>query len=523
MRHRFAILLTCLSLLIFLMSLLLTATTGAQDGSPVPTLTPESATTLVTVDNAAAVTALPFSDTFDTSTIWKPTGVWRYGLETGYGGGGWMIDSTQTPSVSTLEYPRPLDLFGTLGALLVFRQRGNLPTSDLIAVDISLDGGEAWLSVDQQIGIDAAWEQRFVDLTPFQGQVILLRFRVSVGVRPAADPASAEALTAELPEDADAASDIPEGFWIDNVTIQYVDWSSLAYEIEGIGEHAHMGLHLVVGAQQQPVVDLAKRMVDLGWPLNTLKGTTDTENILNAVAAVSPDTVIVYRSLLTPWGMLDCPNAGNDPVAEANEWVYGLQPYWREVDADYYEVMNECQPPAEWLVQFTIEAMRIANSLGECLLVFSFAPGNPELDYFAQLTPVFDYAVQNPCGPDRYHGVALHAYGVKRGSLVSESGLYLGLRHRLLYTQLLSENPEYGRIPVYLTEVGPGDGSTEFSCADVVRDVIQYTRQLESDPYVRGFHLWNVGKVGQWFDVTPCLPAISDALAGYYAAKPREP
>jgi len=284
-----------------------------------------------------------------------------------------------------------------------------------------------------------------------------------------------------------------------------------------------MGLHLVVGAQQQPVVDLAKRMVDLGWPINTLKGTTDTESILNAVAAVSPETVIVFRSLLTPWGMIDCPNVGNDPVAEANEWIYGLQPYWHEVDADYYEIMNECQPPADWLVAFTIEAMRIANTLGECILVFSFAPGNPELDYFAQLTPVFDYAVQNPCAPGRYHGVALHAYGVKRGSLVSESGLYLGLRHRLLFTQLLSQNPEYGRIPVYLTEVGQGDGTTEFSCADVARDVIQYTRQLESDPYVRGFHLWNVGKVGQWFDVTPCLPAISDALAGYYAAKPREP
>lgn len=522
MRIRLALI--SLSLIAFLLTgLCFTPYTSAQDGTPVPT---PDGTPNGDGEAMVQVIGLPFADTFNTDANWLFSGAWRYGIAAGYEGGGWYVDAAQlSPQAAmehTLEYEFPIDMFGQLGALLFFRQRGNLPGSDLIAVDITFDGGETWVMVDHQIGIDAGWEQRMVDLTLYRGQVLRLRFRVSTGVRLEPDPAAVET---PLPPDAEPEAIIPEGYWIDNVSIQYAELipDNLAAFIPEIqGPHTLMGLHLVVGAKQQPVVDLARRMAELGWPLGTIKGTTDTEDILNAVAAVSPETMIVFRSLLTPWGMRDCPNLHADPVAEAQRWMYGIYPFWGGVNADYYEIMNECLPSAEWLVPFSIEAMRIASTLGKCILVFSFPPGHPEVDFWQRLTPVLDYALDNPCGPGRYHGVALHAYGVDTQTLVSQSGLYLGLRHRLLYTQLLMDRPEYARLPVYLTEAGPGDGSTTFPCEDVTRDVILFTQQLEYDPYVRGFHLWNVGPIGQFFDVTACLPMISNALANYYAAKPRE-
>jgi hypothetical protein len=217
--------------------------------------------------------------------------------------------------------------------------------------------------------------------------------------------------------------------------------------------------------------------------------------------------------------MIDCPNTFNDPVAEAQIWMDGILPYLNRVNADYYEIMNECHPPMAWLVPFTVEAMRLAGSAGKCILAFSFGPGNPEIADFAQLLPVYQYALEHPCQPGRYHGIALHAYGIGKTTLVSESGIYLGLRHRLYYAHILTQLPEAIFLPVYLTEAGPGDGIALFTCADITRDVIQYTQQLEYDPYIRGFELWSVGGIGQWLNVTSCLPMLTDALIRYYAAK----
>ena len=84
--------------------------------------------------------------------------------------------------------------------------------------------------------------------------------------------------------------------------------------------------------------------------------------------------------------------------------------------------------------------------------------------------------------------------------------------------QVLQYRPEALLVPVYLTEAGPGDGRAPFTCEQITRDVIQYTRQLEYDPYVRGFHLWNVGP-GEWLDASDCVPMIRDALLAYYAGR----
>ena len=524
--HRRVLALIVVLLIVILIALPVFPATLAQDNTPILTFEPsptfhfvtdtpapptETSTPEMTLTPSATYTAsptatpdfanLPFSDTFDSEQGWLPQGAWLFDLATSYASGGWHVDGTQRGTVSTLTYYTMIDMSGTLTAQLVYRQMGHLPQTDLVSAEISLDNGQNWLVIDQQIGIDSDWDLHIVDLTDYRGQLIRLRFRVDTGM-PITD------------------STIPiDGYWIDNLTIQYVMMSPEVAALlpPAIGPRTLMGLHLIVGARKDPIVELARRLQEAGRPLGSLKGTSGTEDILNAVAQVSPDTVIIYRSLTTPWGMVDCPNTGNDPTLEAQQWITGVSQSWYGVNADYYEIMNECSPPVEWMVAFTIEAMRIATQQGRCLLVFSFSTGQPEPGYFAQLRPVFEYALQNPCVPGRYHGIALHEYGYQRNTLVSESGITLGFRHRMLYAALLNDIPKAIELPVYLTEAGPGDGGPHFSCETVVRDVLQYTNQLEYDPYVRGFDLWTAGPPsGQWIDVTSCLPALGDALINYY-------
>jgi hypothetical protein len=236
--------------------------------------------------------------------------------------------------------------------------------------------------------------------------------------------------------------------------------------------------------------------------------------------------VIVYRSLVTPWGQIDCPDPNKDPVSEAEVWMWGITPYWEGVNADFFEIMNECvfyegqyarSFPMQWLVPFSIEAMRIANSMGYCLLLFSFGGGTPEVSEFAQLAPALQYALDNPCQPGRHHGIALHTYSGDPQLLVSESDDWLGYRHRRFFAAILPIVPEAVNLPVYFTETGPGNGYVQFSCADIVRDMIQYTERLKTDSYVKGMHLWTMG----WakVDVGPCLPLLGDALLDYYAGR----
>lgn len=482
---------------------------SAQDGPP----TPPSPSGPATLDGSVRVASVPFSDTFDSDEAWLPQGAWQFDAQTAYEGGGWRLDAAWRRKESILEYRDLIDLNGTLGAQLMFRQMGMLPSSDLIAVDISLDGGQTWILVDQQIGVEADdWMLHTVDLARFRGQVIRLRLRVSTGIA--------------LPADPDAPLR-PPAYAIDNLTIQFRLPEEVGPPEGPLLPGTLAGLHLTLGADPGGVLDLIKKLRAAGWTLGTLKGTTGTEDLLNEVAEVSPETVIVYRSLLTPWGQIDCPDPYKDPVSEAQVWMNGLRPYWDKVNADYYEVINECllssagnyavSFPMEWLVAFSIEAMRIANEQGRCLLLFSFGVGTPEIAEFARLAPAFEYALEHPCQEGRYHGISLHAYGHDQGELVSETDDWLGYRHRRFYAEILRLVPGADRLPVYLTEVGPGNGYEQFSCSTIIRDIIQYTDRLQPDTYIKGFHLWTLG----WsaLDLTPCLGPLGDALVSYYTTR----
>ncbi len=279
------------------------------------------------------------------------------------------------------------------------------------------------------------------------------------------------------------------------------------------------GLHVLNGTSVDQVMTYVRRMKQAGHPVATIKGLNGTEDMLNQIEIESPETITVYRSLINDWRYGDCPieiNESPDPAETAQHWLDALQPYWSKVNADYYEVVNECAATLEWLNAFSIEAMKIANQRGECLLLFSFAGGHPDMGMFDALLPAYQYAAENPCQPGRTHGIAMHAYSLQDNVLASESDKWLVFRHRILHDRLLQVLPEAANLPVIITEMGIGGGTLPPTCDDVVRDAVQYTYELEEDPYVQGFELWNVGTGAQWYDVTGCLPQLADALIEYY-------
>src|SRR5690606_36089388 len=176
---------TTACLLIAMILFALPASTAAQDGPPAARPTPAPAGP----GSAARVVSVPFSDTFETTDTWLPRGAWAFDTQTAYEGGAWRLDAAWRQKESVLEYRGLIDLNGLLGAQLMFRQKGTLPTSDLITVDVSLDGGLSWVLVDQQIGVEADdWALHTVDLARFRGQVIRLRLRVSTGIAMPAEP-----------------------------------------------------------------------------------------------------------------------------------------------------------------------------------------------------------------------------------------------------------------------------------------------------------------------------------------------
>ncbi|MBI5957131.1 MAG: hypothetical protein HY866_00250 [Chloroflexi bacterium] len=286
-----------------------------------------------------------------------------------------------------------------------------------------------------------------------------------------------------------------------------------------------MGLHIINDTANADVLAFVQRMVQSGHPLGSVKGLNSTEPMLNQIKEMSPQTVIIYRSLLNTnfEGLSNCPpNIFDvpDPIITAQDWMAGLKYYWDQVDADYFELFNECPASMEWIAQFSIESMRIANEQGRCLLLFSFPGGNPDMQYFNDLLPAYQYAVDHACQPGRTHGIALHAWSLEDDRMASESDVWIAFRHRILYERLLLTLPAAANLPVYLTEMGIGGGTFMPPCDTIVRDVLQYTYQVEEDPYVKGFNVWSIGTGAQWYDITPCLPALGDSLISYYNSTP---
>jgi hypothetical protein len=92
-----------------------------------------------------------------------------------------------------------VDLRTSLYPHLSFWQRGQISAADLVSVDISTDGGQSWTMIDLGSRITAEWALIDLDLTPFAGQIISLRFRAAL-----------------------AEGESSVGYWLDDLTLQEV-------------------------------------------------------------------------------------------------------------------------------------------------------------------------------------------------------------------------------------------------------------------------------------------------------------
>lgn len=273
------------------------------------------------------------------------------------------------------------------------------------------------------------------------------------------------------------------------------------------------GLHLIFSARREPVIDSLPA-------LGTIKATDGAEwSLVEAKQRRGASITTVYRVLYTPRGKLDCPPSWGvgDPIQAANEWydmlvgVWGQRGLLGEVEgpdghrypvADWIEYRNECRFVGSWEVEFDRQMVRRASAAGICLLLFSDAPGNPEVHEFAQRRPVLDEMLARPCRPGQRHGIALHTY------FGEASGDWLFGRWRKFqqavgskYHALLYWFTEYG-VP---SEQGTIDGRGTPDCAAIRREVAAAASVYRVDASVAGFHIYSVGDGTEWLDVTACL------------------
>ncbi|MBI5958776.1 MAG: hypothetical protein HY866_08575, partial [Chloroflexi bacterium] len=166
-----------------------------------PTLAPTLAPT-----STPLPVLLPFGDTFDSGLGWTTSGLWALDPQAARSGMGWWIDSTQREQVSTLTYSGLIDLTTAQNPQLGFWQKGILSTSDVLSVEVSLDGGLIWWPAQRQSTLSADWMWQTVDLNAYRGNVIALRFVLST--------------VDTLPEGA-----LTAGFGLDDLLIQDVPFT----------------------------------------------------------------------------------------------------------------------------------------------------------------------------------------------------------------------------------------------------------------------------------------------------------
>jgi len=139
---------------------------------PLPSATAEPATTATPL----APVAPPVLDTLDSgASAWQAEGGWRLDEagRLGDSGLGWQVDATSA-GTSTLTWTQAVDLSAAQAGRLVFYSR--LARADAQAlVQVQAQGSADW----QTIALVAAsedWAETRVDLRPYAGQVIQLRF-----------------------------------------------------------------------------------------------------------------------------------------------------------------------------------------------------------------------------------------------------------------------------------------------------------------------------------------------------------
>ncbi len=121
---------------------------------------------------------LPWVETFDAGTGWTADGAWRHDAQTAYQGAAWFADSRLRGQRSTLTAETWLDLRWAVQPVLTFWAREMLSSGDTLAVDLTIAGSGTWIALAERAGTVSDWTQHTLDLTPYRGMVIGLRFRL---------------------------------------------------------------------------------------------------------------------------------------------------------------------------------------------------------------------------------------------------------------------------------------------------------------------------------------------------------
>jgi len=172
----------------------------------VPTLAYPTATTTISPQPIVPTIMLPpfqlpFTETFDSGQGWTATGAWELDTAGALSGSGWFVDAAQGGQVSLLTSDSLVDLGDAVEPALTYWDKAVLTGFETFSAEISVDGGLAWSPLSWHTGATSDWEQQTVDLSPYSGQVIRLRFRLDV---PPGIPNVAAA----------------HGVWIDELSIQ---------------------------------------------------------------------------------------------------------------------------------------------------------------------------------------------------------------------------------------------------------------------------------------------------------------
>ncbi len=170
--------------------------TGEPTGTPEPTVEPPTPTPT----DSLPVVSLPVINTCDQPNEWIVQGAWTLADHSEHGGV-WFADSTPRGSDHTLTLRTLIDLRTAQQPELRFWQRVELAGGDVLAVDLSTDGGLTWQPVHQAVGTLADWHEQTVDLSLYRGMLVQLRFRLNTA--------------GEVPQD-----ETSRGWWVDDLIIQ---------------------------------------------------------------------------------------------------------------------------------------------------------------------------------------------------------------------------------------------------------------------------------------------------------------
>ncbi|MBK9496800.1 MAG: hypothetical protein IPO08_20305 [Xanthomonadales bacterium] len=157
--------------------------------------------------------------------------------------------------------------------------------------------------------------------------------------------------------------------------------------------------------------------------------------------------------------------------------------FWQLGHADYYAPYNEPVlgdsvdhiEKAQWLCEYTCEALKIARVYGLRLAIFSFASGTPHPDTLPHLAPAVGLCAD-------YDGlIDLHEYGIDGPLMSAPSSGALGYRR---FHDAFDDCPD-----IVISEASAGGGydtDMGLSGAAWVADMAAYGRELMRDDYVIG-------------------------------------